>query len=273
MINDISISIITLTKNDHLKFAKTLNSIKSQKRTFNIEWVIVDGSNKKTNQKNKEFVEIKFNKDKKIFINHTNSKDKNIKGIYECMNYGKNISKGDFIIFLNSGDIFFNRNASEIYFKQSLNIDIKNSLIFGQANIIANNNINWFFPGNNLKNINHWLRFFEPNHQTMLVSNNLARRFDFPTKYNILGDGYWKRQILNEAKNIFFIKKPLIKFFLDGVSSTKPSRKVFKGVIMNKNISLFRKTIFIIKYFFPIKIYSFYYLFQKFKSNLVDFLL
>jgi len=250
MINNIPISIITLTKNDHLKFAKTLNSIKSQKRNFNIEWVIIDGSNKKTNQQNKEFAELILSKDKKILINHTDSKDKNIKGIYECMNYGKNISKGNFIIFLNSGDIFFDCNALQIYFKKSLNIDIKNSLIFGQANIIANNNINWFFPGNNLKNIKHWLRFFEPNHQTMLVSNDLARRFDFPTKYNIIGDGYWKRQILNEAKNIFFIKTPLVKFFLDGVSSSKPSRKIFKDLIMNKNISLFRKTIFIIKYFF-----------------------
>ena len=107
----------------------------------------------------------------------------------------------------------------------------------------------------------------------MLVSNNLARSFDFPTKYNIIGDGYWKRQIINEANDVIFIKKPLVKFFLDGVSSTKPSSKVFKGLIMNKNISLFRKTVFLIKYFLPIRIYFFYYLIQKFKSNLIDLLL
>jgi len=271
--SNIQISIITLTKNDHLKLIKTLNSIKSQKRNFNIEWIIIDGSNKKINQNNKKFVELEFDKDKKIFINHINSKDKNIEGIYQCMNYGKNISTGNFIIFLNSGDIFFNRDALKVYFKQSLNINIENSVIFGQANIIANKKINWYFPGNNLKNIKHWLRFLEPNHQTMLVSNNLARRFDFPTKYNIIGDGYWKRQIINEANDVIFIKKPLVKFFLDGVSSTKPSRKVFKGLIMNKNISLLRKTIFVIKYLLPIRMYSFYFLTQKFKSNLIDLLL
>ena len=44
---NIHISIITLTKNDHLKFIKTLKSIKSQKRDFNIEWLIIDGSDKK----------------------------------------------------------------------------------------------------------------------------------------------------------------------------------------------------------------------------------
>ena len=271
--SNIQISIITLTKNDHSQFINTLQSIKSQKRNFNIEWIIIDGSTNKIIKKNKKFIELKFDNDNQIFINYIDSEDINIKGIYQCMNYGKKISRGNFIIFLNSGDIFFNPDALEIYFKKSLNINIENSVIFGQANIIANKNINWYFPGNNLNNINNWLRFFEPNHQTMLVSSTLARRFDFPTKYNIIGDGYWKRQILNEAKNIFFIKTPLIKFFLDGVSSTKPSKKLFRGLIMNKNISLFRKTIFIIKYFFPIKIYPFYYLIQKLKSNLIDLLL
>ena len=79
---NIHISIITLTKNDHLKFIKTLKSIKSQKRNFNIEWLIIDGSNKKINKKNKNLATLKFSKDKTIIINHINSNHKKIKGIY-----------------------------------------------------------------------------------------------------------------------------------------------------------------------------------------------
>ena len=41
------ISIITLTKDDNLKFLRTLRSIKKQEKTFNLEWIIIDGSNKK----------------------------------------------------------------------------------------------------------------------------------------------------------------------------------------------------------------------------------
>ena len=48
---NIQISIITLTKNDNLKFLKTLKSIKSQKGTFNLEWLIIDGSNKQNQEK------------------------------------------------------------------------------------------------------------------------------------------------------------------------------------------------------------------------------
>jgi len=144
------------------------------------------------------------------------------------MNYGKRIAKGIFIIFLNSGDTFFNSNSLKTFFKKSINVDADNSLIFGQANIVANKKINWLFPGKHLKNINIWLMFFEPNHQTMLISRDLANQFDFPTQYNIIGDGYWKRRILRKASKVIYIKTPLIKFFLDGVSSTKPSKKILK---------------------------------------------
>ena len=64
--NNIHISIITLNKNDHLKFLKTLRSIEIQKINFGIEWIIVDGSDQKIYKKNQEIIRrkllIKFNK-------------------------------------------------------------------------------------------------------------------------------------------------------------------------------------------------------------------
>jgi hypothetical protein len=271
--NNIHISIITLNKNDHLKFLKTLRSIEIQKINFGIEWIIVDGSDQKIYKKNQEIIRRKFLIKKDFHINHINSKRLNIKGIYPCMNYGKSIAKGTFIIYLNSGDIFFNHNSLNTFFENSINIRTEKSLIFGQANIVANKKINWLFPGKKLKNINIWLKFFEPNHQAMLISNNLANEYNFSTKYNIIGDGYWKRRILSKATKVVYVKKPLVKFFLDGVSSSKPSKKNLNNLIKNKNISILRKLIFIIKYFFPTKLFSLYYLMQKYKSYIFDLLI
>ena len=107
----------------------------------------------------------------------------------------------------------------------------------------------------------------------MLIASELAKSFDFPLQYNILADGYWKRKILNNASEIFYIKSPLVNFFLDGVSASKPSKKLFKELMLNKNLSFRRKIIFFIKYNFPRKIFFLFYLMQKFKSNLVDLLL
>ncbi len=267
------ISIITLTKDDNLKFLRTLRSIKKQEKKFNVEWIIIDGSNKKKFIKNKNEITKNFSKEDKISINHINSKDLNINGIYPCMNYGKKFSKGKYIIFLNSGDKFYNKGSLELFFRNSLNIDNQFGLIFGQAKIIANNKLNWFFPGKRLKNINKWLRYFEPNHQTMLISRKLANRFDFTKKYNLIGDGYWKRKIIENADKVVYIQSPVIKFFLDGVSSTKPSKKLIGDIISNKNISYIRKIIFLIKFIFPSRIFFVYFLFQKFKSNLIDLII
>ena len=55
--DNIHISIITLNKNDHLKFLKTLKSIAIQKISFSIEWLILDGSDQKYIRKIKKLLE------------------------------------------------------------------------------------------------------------------------------------------------------------------------------------------------------------------------
>ena len=273
--SNINISIITLKKNDDKKFLRTLKSLKSQQKDFKIEWIIVDGSDFKNQKDTKQLINQILNEDEKKYfsLKYINSKRKNISGIYACMNYGKNLARGKFIIFLNSGDIFYNNNSLRIFFNNSLYADPNNCIIFGQANIISPIKINWYFPGSRLKDIEKWLRIFEPNHQSMLVGNKLAKDYDFPENYSFIADGIWKRKILNNAYDIIYIKKPLVKFFLDGVSSIKPNKEVLKNIFKNKNINFIRKLIFVSKYFLPNKLFFIYYLMQKYKSLLIDLLL
>ena len=116
MKNNIYLSIITLSKNDNKEFLRTAQSIFSQNNTINIEWLIIDGSDDDIQKsKNKLIEKIYNNSNKKyILIKHINSVEKKIYGIYPCMNYGKKISLGKFIIFLNSGDEFFNNYSMQI---------------------------------------------------------------------------------------------------------------------------------------------------------------
>ena len=90
----------------------------------------------------------------------------------------------------------------KILFNRTLEVDKGDSLIFGQAKIIASKKIYWYFPGKSLKNFKKWLKYFEPNHQSMLISNTLANRFEFQTNLNIISDGSLKRSILNAASQI-----------------------------------------------------------------------
>ena len=72
MMNNIQISIITLSKNDHLKFLKTLRSLEIQKINFEIEWIVLDGSDQTINKQNKETITQKFHKKHDIHKKHIN---------------------------------------------------------------------------------------------------------------------------------------------------------------------------------------------------------
>ena len=272
--NNIYISIITLTKNDTQKFFRTLKSLKSQTKDFVIEWIIVDGSGFSKYEINKKLIHKNFSEENNNFIiKHLNVFKKNISGIYSCMNYGKRLANGKFMIFLNSGDIFYSYNSLKIFYQNTVDVSPHKSIIFGQANIFSSDKLNWLFPGKRLKNIERWLRIFEPNHQSMLISGSLAKNFDFNEKYNLIADGKWKRIIIKNAIDIIYIKTPLVIFFLDGLSSIKPSPKNLKDILKNNNITLFRKIIFTTKYLIPEKFFIIYYHLQKYKSLLVDLLL
>ena len=111
--NNIRISIISLTKNEDKKLLRTLKSIKKQRINFCIEWIIIDGSNFEIQNRNEFIINQNFNKNeiKNIFIRHINSYNLKILGIYQCMNYGKKIALGEFLIYLNSGDEFFDNSS------------------------------------------------------------------------------------------------------------------------------------------------------------------
>ena len=272
--NNIDISIITLIKNNNSNFVKTLQSIFDQKFSYLIEWIIIDGSNELNAKYLNSLIEINLKKNniKNINLRYLNSKNKRIFGIYQCMNYGKSISNGKYIIFLNGGDSFFNSQSLEELYKRIKDVKDDYSLIFGNAQIIAPYNIKWYFPGKKVKNIKRWLKYFEPNHQSMLVSRKLADKYDFSYKYNLISDGYWKRELINKADKVIFINKSICKFRLDGISSTKPSKSLIKKIIANKNISFLRKIIFYIKYILPKNLFYPYYILQKYKALFFEIL-
>src|SRR5210317_1031370 len=87
-------SVITVVKNSQWGITKTIKSIINQ--TFkNFEFIIIDG-----NSKDNTILKILKFKQK---INYLSSKSD--RGIYFAMNRGINISNGEVIVFVNSGDL------------------------------------------------------------------------------------------------------------------------------------------------------------------------
>ena len=87
-------SIITVVKNDEKNIKKTINSVLKQNYK-NYEYLIIDG---KSTDRTVDNIK-RFKKKFKLVSN----KDK---GIYDAMNKGIKLSKGEVIVFINSGDTF-----------------------------------------------------------------------------------------------------------------------------------------------------------------------
>lgn len=96
------LSIITINYNNVLGLEKTIQSVLSQ--TFkNFEYIVIDGGSK---DGSKEYIE-----SQKEFIHYWVSEPDT--GIYNAMNKGIKSSEGEYLLFLNSGDVLNGINALE----------------------------------------------------------------------------------------------------------------------------------------------------------------
>lgn len=96
MIQDIILSVITITYNNAYGLKKTFDSVRTQKKKYKFEYIVIDGgSSDSTPQILKENSDI---------IDKCISEKDN--GIYDALNKGLLMSSGQWINCMNAGDIF-----------------------------------------------------------------------------------------------------------------------------------------------------------------------
>lgn len=204
------ISIVTINFNNSKGLETTLKSIKSQ--TYgSIELVVVDGKSSDNS----------FN-----IINHYDgiiSKKiiESDNGIYFAMNKGISQCTGDFLIFLNSGDFFYDSDSLN---KMISKIDDKKYGYFGKALIIdQKKNISFKSP---LKIVDKYqINYnFTPNHQAVLFPRNFYLNNNYNTNYSICSDADYIFR-LAQSKQIRFLDIDFVCFELGGVSSSFKSLK------------------------------------------------
>jgi glycosyltransferase involved in cell wall biosynthesis len=112
------LSVITINLNNIIGLQKTIESVISQ--TFkDFEWIVIDGG---STDGSKELIE-KYADHISYWVSEPD------KGIYNAMNKGIHVAKGEYIEFLNSGDIYFNEKTLENVNRHLSNSDI----IYGSA--------------------------------------------------------------------------------------------------------------------------------------------
>lgn len=179
-------SIITINYNEP-KLEDTCKTIVNQ--TFqDFEWIVIDGGS------NKETLDIldKY----KSRINYFVSEKDN--GRYHAMNKGIKQAHGDYLIFMNAGDCFYNNNILQDVRNLMENNQNKADVYYGNGYLR--------YPGNKLelfkkpKQLNFdFVCLFPLFHQAMFFKRELFSKFGcYDEKYKIVSD--WK-YYLNLYKN------------------------------------------------------------------------
>jgi len=227
-----SFSIIVVSYNTKKEFLKTLNSIKKQ--TYKkYEIIIVDGSST-----DGTINLIKKIKNKKV--NFIIEKDN---GIYDAMNKGIKIAKGEWALFLNSGDIF---NNPDVLKKANDLIDKKSDIVFGNA-VINNKTILYHHLSKNFSSKTIYIPF---SHQSVFSKTKILKKNLFNLNYKICSDFNFFTKQYKKNKRFQKINLTIATVISAGLSDSNRFKVFYENfIILKKNKFLKGKIISLIIFF------------------------
>jgi glycosyltransferase involved in cell wall biosynthesis len=211
------VSIVVVSLNTKVDFLKTLKSILNQKNK-NYEIIVVDGM---SSDGTLDLVKKYKNKISKTII----EKDK---GIYHAMNKGIKLSEGEWIIFMNSGDVFYRNNILDKFLLE----DTKNyDVVHGDTQII-NKNLKYIVKS---KIFNHNTCLMPFCHQSVFVRSKILKKKNFSLRFKISSDFDFFYYCFISGKKFKKLNLIISKVKSGGLSDTHRQR------VFNENMMIINK--------------------------------
>ncbi|MCS2582604.1 glycosyltransferase [Bacteroides sp. BFG-551] len=198
--NSVKISIITVTYNAVNHLEPTIKSVLSQLYD-KIEYIIIDGASMDGT--------IDIIHKYESYINYWVSELDS--GIYDAMNKGIHAATGDFIFFLNAGDLLYSEEVVKDIVDK---IDNNNKIYYGnvymrnqQGDVLYGGAFNKYKLTN--RNICHQAVFYP----TLILKNS-----NYNLKYKIFSD--WEKNIFLYSKYKYIYINQIVSIYpLDGISA------------------------------------------------------
>ena len=197
------LSIITVNLNNRDGLQKTIDSVVSQ--TFkDFEWIVIDGG---STDGSKELIEQYADH----FAYWVSEPDK---GIYNAMNKGIRVSKGDYLQFLNSGDWLVDKTALERCFSHGFTADV----IYGdQYFVYPEKQRSSDFPEVlTLK----FLLYSSLGHSASFIHRNLFEKEQYDEGFRIVSDWAFFVKMMLADKKFVKVNEIVTCYDTTGISST-----------------------------------------------------
>ncbi len=214
-----TLSIITVNLNNREGLQRTIDSVAGQ--TFaDYEWIVIDGG---STDGSRELIEQYQDR----FAYWCCEPDK---GIYNAMNKGIAHARGEWLLFLNSGDWLYEDTTLEKVFAKEHEADI----LYGNVCIVKEDTLqNITYPDNFSF---YWLMNSNFSHQATFVRINLLRNSPYNENYQIASD--WEFFLKSALKGLCFkhINETIAYYDAYGISSTNTDKNEEERMTIKKEI-------------------------------------
>lgn len=216
-------SVITVCYNNRDGLEKTIKSVIGQ-TCKDYEFIVIDGGSK---DGTKELLE-QYDDQIDFWCSEPD------KGIYNAMNKGVTHAHGDYVIFMNSGDAFYNKDVLDSIKKRNPDKDI----ISGYSIRIDNGG----YYHNHSDNILRQLIYGAISHQATFIKRGLLVHFPYDETLKIVSDWkFWIQTIIANNVSFEFIDDKIAIQDMDGIASGDPHatrQKPEREIVLNEYIPI-----------------------------------
>lgn len=202
------INVVTINLNNKIGLENTISSVINQTFFDKINYIIIDGGSTDGS------VDVIENNEKKLAF-WVSEKDK---GLYNAMNKGIDAANGEYILFLNSGDEFYdNQSIEKCYNFLDKDIVYGNLFVDDKEKKYIKNSLVKKYPDV----VTHKYMVYDTlPHNGSFIKLELIKKENYIEDFKIISDWAWfYNKIINDRCSYKHIDVVVSKFYLGGVSS------------------------------------------------------
>jgi len=218
------VSIITVVYNGEKYLEQTIQSVINQ--TYkNIEYIIIDGG---STDGTLDIIK-RYEKHISYWVSEAD------KGLYDAMNKGIKLAKGELVGMINSDD-WYELEAVEIMAEAYKNNPTKSIFHTDRYDVDENGNrkVKKFHPSS-FKFKYYGMTY---NHPSMFITKDEYKKHLYNTELRALSDYQFVLEVfLRDNNTLFYIDQPTVNYRLDGISAQLPLKKMLYEGFVSRKIS------------------------------------